>query len=587
MAAALELLRPVADEIVLAVDASVDPALMGEYVALCDRFYRVEYNQFERQLGWLLGLCEGDWILHLDGDEVPSEAFARRLPSLLDRSDVRELRIRRTWLWPDASHALTDAPWATDFQNRLLRNDGTLRTGGVQHTHVVPALPAAYVDEPIYHLALALDGIAERRDRVVRYEASRPRLVADGGGRLNEAFYLPEERPVAPAVGPVAHEDLARLLAALAATALPSGVASGVSDVPLVEAGDTGGHPVRRLPDDTYRARIELDVAPLSMAPGEIRQLLPRFSNDGTARWPWGADVDPLIRPACRWYAEDDVTPIEGERSPFTADVPPGTTTVSPVTVTAPTLPGRYELELDLVHEHVRWFGCGLRVPVKVSETPADAHAPRLQPSPPALGEQRIPRILHRVWLGDAPVPVEHERYWEAFAALNPGWELRTWRDEALELFGIGELLRRRARSLAELANLTRYEVLRRHGGVYVDTDVEPLRPLDEILGGIEAFAGLELPGRVCNAVLGGIPGHTAFERAARVARTTIGLGPNSATANGPYLMSLICEQEPSVHIFDQGTFYPYLWDEEERRGEAFPDAYLVHHWAKSSWQVA
>ena len=127
-----------------------------------------------------------------------------------------------------------------------------------------------------------------------------------------------------------------------------------------------------------------------------------------------------------------------------------------------------------------------------------------------------------------------------------------------------------------------RYEVLHRHGGVYVDTDVECLRPLTPLLRGIDAFAALESPGRVGTAVLGSVAGHPAFGRAARLARSTLGTGASSGDANGPYFLSLILEQEPNVAILGQHLFYPYLWDEPKRSGEAFPEAYAVQHRARS-----
>ena len=46
--------------------------------------------------------------------------------------------------------------------------------------------------------------------------------------------------------------------------------------------------------------------------------------------------------------------------------MPPGSTVDVPVHVRAPERPGRYRLSIDLVHEHVRWFGCALEWPVDV-----------------------------------------------------------------------------------------------------------------------------------------------------------------------------------------------------------------------------
>ena len=84
--------------------------------------------------------------------------------------------------------------------------------------------------------------------------------------------------------------------------------------------------------------------------------------------------------------------------------------------------------------------------------------------------------------------------------------------------------------------------------------------------------------------MIGAVPGHRVMERAARLARQTSGLGAHSADANGPYLLTLLLEQEPGATIFGAETFYPYTWEEPERAGEPFPNAYAVHHWTLSWW---
>ena len=65
---------------------------------------------------------------------------------------------------------------------------------------------------------------------------------------------------------------------------------------------------------------------------------------------------------------------------------------------------------------------------------------------------------------------------------------------------------------------------------------------------------------------------------------STLGLGPHSADANGPYFLSLLCEQEADVTVLGADKFYPYHWEEPERAGEPFPDAYAVHHWSTTWW---
>jgi hypothetical protein len=89
--------------------------------------------------------------------------------------------------------------------------------------------------------------------------------------------------------------------------------------------------------------------------------------NHGAQTWPWGFVNAPEIRVAYRWLAPDgEVRVAEGLRTPLPGPVRPGERAVVEAGVAAPG-PGAYLLELDLVHEHVRWFGAAVRVPVTVA----------------------------------------------------------------------------------------------------------------------------------------------------------------------------------------------------------------------------
>ena len=220
VAAILEPLLPHAEEIVIAADSRVDEETLAGYAALADRLFKIEFCQGERHLAWLFAQCSGDWILRLDGDEVPSPAFVRRLSSMLASRNAQQFWIAQAWLYPDADHVLTGAPWSSGFSNRLMRNDGTLRVRGLQHLHADPATPCEYVEEPFYHLDLLISSEQDRRDKVIRYEVSRPHLVAEGGGRINEAFYLPELRDSLE-LQSVPDEDRAAIARALDGSTIP------------------------------------------------------------------------------------------------------------------------------------------------------------------------------------------------------------------------------------------------------------------------------------------------------------------------------------------------------------------------------
>jgi hypothetical protein len=108
------------------------------------------------------------------------------------------------------------------------------------------------------------------------------------------------------------------------------------------------------------------------MHAGQTREIHVRATNLGSETWPGGLTRHPLIRVAYRWLAPGGTVVVpEGRRAPFPAALRPGRSCVLPVLVTAPNEPGRHVLEIDVVHEGVRWFGCATREEITLSEHPA------------------------------------------------------------------------------------------------------------------------------------------------------------------------------------------------------------------------
>jgi hypothetical protein len=94
------------------------------------------------------------------------------------------------------------------------------------------------------------------------------------------------------------------------------------------------------------------------------------MSPSGTARWPGGEDSEPLIRVGARWRDCGTGEVVLVSRSVLTETVAPGATTCILVLAGTPPDPGDYDLEVDLVHEYVRWFGCGVHSRVRVEAEP-------------------------------------------------------------------------------------------------------------------------------------------------------------------------------------------------------------------------
>ena len=92
-----------------------------------------------------------------------------------------------------------------------------------------------------------------------------------------------------------------------------------------------------------------------------------------------------------------------------------------------------------------------------------------------------IPKAIHYVWLGGAPKPLVVLKCIESWRRACPGWEMREWGDESLA--GIGNRYLREAvehRKWAFAADYLRLKILNDHGGFYLDSDLELMKPIDE-----------------------------------------------------------------------------------------------------------
>lgn len=371
MALQLGLLRAVADEIVVAVDDRIDPTLLGPLVDVADELVLYPYEDpVDRPVGWVHALCRGDWILWLDDDEIVSRRLLAELEALIQARDVTHYWLTRRWLHRDARSLLDDPPWYPDYQLRLVRNDPALLWfPGITHWPIEAVGPRRYVEAPIYHTDLLLNPLERRRDKSSRYERVLPgKRVA--GLPLNHAFYLPENR-TGIALASVPDEDARQIEAALAGDPWgePTSPPDDLRRATRIEV-DLHWHGRPATPE-LYRARLRPLRDRLSLAARETAALDVEVANEGTHTWPPGTLGSPQIRVSYRWRAPDGSVVVgDGLRTPFPHAVRPGETSLVPVDVTAPVRPGSYVLELDLLHEHVRWFGAPVTLGVEVAPQP-------------------------------------------------------------------------------------------------------------------------------------------------------------------------------------------------------------------------
>ena len=192
-----------------------------------------------------------------------------------------------------------------------------------------------------------------------------------------------------------------------------------------------------------------------------------------------------------------------------------------------------------------------------------------------------IPHILHRT----LPQNPRHDvpKIWDTVVKHTEGWDRRTHqspRDPAdWPLTGhLFDLCPDRSME----SNLVRLEALWTVGGVYVDSDVSLVRPLEPLLDS-GFFVGWECSEWFGTAVIGAVPGHPATRAALDAMMAHVEAGGERSTA--PRVLTPVLKGRDDVAVLPVDAFYKLPFS---RRGEwpdysGNPNVYALHHW-HGSW---
>ena len=432
----------------IAADARVGEEDLGRYVTVADRVLRYEHIGANRHWSWLAEQARGDWLLIMDGDELPGTDLVAALPELVADRRIDQYWLPIHWPWPDAATRLAGEPWGSDRRIRLLRNDGSAFFEGRMHSLAREAPPLRHLDElPVFHLDLLLNDTDTRRAKVVRYDAARFGLLTPEGEPVNRAFYLPEDQSDL-SLAPIAAADRRRIEGALERPD-PASSPEPPAAVSLHPAREIAWHWAgRTLPPEAYRAELSFaGPLPPFAAGGRGHRLTVRVANSGTARWPGGEDRPPLIRLGLRWRAQRDGALLDAGRAMLPHAIDPGEEALVPFNVDGPPTADDHDLVVDLIHEQVRWFDAAAVAAVAVAPATADRLASlavggvvpvqALRDLRASLGR---PDALYNDTEADAAAPNRPTD--PGLAALTEGHTLRGWALDAAAIDRLAECVR-------------------------------------------------------------------------------------------------------------------------------------------------
>ncbi len=120
----------------------------------------------------------------------------------------------------------------------------------------------------------------------------------------------------------------------------------------------------------------------------------------------------------------------------------------------------------------------------------------------------KIPKTVHLIWIGPRPFPLKSIANIRSWIAHHPDWQFIFWTDRKrpapcngmevrfLEDFDFKYLKEKynESKNWGEKADIWRYEILYKDGGVYIDHDAKCIRPFHSLHMGYDFYAGLEMP---------------------------------------------------------------------------------------------
>ncbi|RLN75069.1 hypothetical protein BBJ28_00012605 [Nothophytophthora sp. Chile5] len=195
-----------------------------------------------------------------------------------------------------------------------------------------------------------------------------------------------------------------------------------------------------------------------------------------------------------------------------------------------------------------------------------------------------IPRIIHQSWKTPHAIPARFQPWMRSWVAQHPTWTYVFWTDEDnLRLFErlYPEYLAvAKAVGKISLADMARYALLHRVGGLYVDADFECKQPFDDLHEGAHRIILSSEPlahtvllegsdeAALCNALMASVPGHPFWLRVLDNIKAKFdaeGDHGDAVALTGPRIVKdtyfspdfAFSDDDSDIAVFPQEYFYP------------------------------
>lgn len=125
-----------------------------------------------------------------------------------------------------------------------------------------------------------------------------------------------------------------------------------------------------------------------------------------------------------------------------------------------------------------------------------------------------IPKVIHYCWFGENPKNELIENCIKSWKKYAPNFEIIEWNESN---FNVNKYLYSQqayeSKKYAFVSDVARFDILYNQGGIYLDTDVELIKPIDEFLDN-RLFMGYDQKDLVASGlIMGAEKGHPLLQK--------------------------------------------------------------------------
>jgi mannosyltransferase OCH1-like enzyme len=125
-----------------------------------------------------------------------------------------------------------------------------------------------------------------------------------------------------------------------------------------------------------------------------------------------------------------------------------------------------------------------------------------------------IPKIIHYCWFGGNPLGEKEEKIIATWEKYCPDYKVMVWNEDNFNIDQMGDYVKEayQAKKWAFVSDVARLYALTQYGGIYMDTDMEVIKPLDSLLK-LDAFMGFEVETTISTAIIAAKENHPTFKQ--------------------------------------------------------------------------